>query len=168
MVIGLYCGKEKPGNVKDYGSTKEFLKDFVDELNELITNEFKYGREVPVKVTVHKFSNDTPANALIKETKGHTAYFSCTKCDVEGEQSYEGRNVCFPTYGAARTDESFRRQHQKQHHNGTSLLTNIKGLNMITAFPLDYMHLICLGIVKKLLMLWVLSSTKKQKVEALV
>lgn len=80
MVIGIYCGKEKPGNVKDYSSTKEYLQDFVDESNVLITNGYKYGEETPKTVCVQKFCNDTPANALIKETKGHTAYFSCTKC----------------------------------------------------------------------------------------
>lgn len=41
---------------------------------------------------------------------------------------------------------------QPEFHNGVSILENIPNLGMITNFPLEYMHLICLGVVKKLLL----------------
>lgn len=162
MVIGIYCGKEKPGSVKDYSCTKEYLTDFVNEMIDLYEYGYRYGNELPLTVCLDKFCNDAVANALIKECKGHTGYFSCPKCNVEGEPSHIGSNVCFPYYGVRRTDESFRKQTQKDHHNGTSILTNVSNLDMINAFPLDYLHLICLGIVKKLLLCWVFQSTRNK------
>lgn len=35
------------------------------------------------------------------------------------------------------------------------MLHTIPDLNIITSFPLDYMHLVCLGTVKKLILLWI-------------
>nr|CAI5843570.1 unnamed protein product [Callosobruchus analis] len=65
--------------------------------------------------------------------------------------------VCFPTTQNLniRTDAKFRRKEQENHHTGTSVLENLPGLDMIKSFPLDYMHLLCLGVVKKLILnLW--------------
>lgn len=36
---------------------------------------------------------------------------------------------------------------------GTSPLQKLN-LGMVTSFPLDYMHLVCLGVTKKLLITW--------------
>ncbi|XP_076666305.1 uncharacterized protein LOC143367920 [Andrena cerasifolii] len=76
-------------------------------------------------------------------------------------------NFFLPTAGASidsdhnkketaplRTDVDFRSKTDKEHHNGTSIIEKISGIHMINSFPLDYMHLICLGVVKKLLSLW--------------
>lgn len=35
-----------------------------------------------------------------------------------------------------------------------SILTNIPGINIVNDFSLDYMHLVCLGVVKKMINLW--------------
>ena len=40
------------------------------------------------------------------------------------------------------------------HHLGPSLLRNMN-LGTVTKFPLDYMHLACLGAMKRLLLLWI-------------
>lgn len=52
------------------------------------------------------------------------------------------------------TDETFLLRHNEEHHLANSPLEKI-GLKMVTQFPLDYMHLICLGVIKKLLQLWI-------------
>lgn len=36
------------------------------------------------------------------------------------------------------------------HHTGHTILQKIPNLGLVTEVPLDYMHLICLGVVKKL------------------
>lgn len=41
-----------------------------------------------------------------------------------------------------------------EHHLGPSPLAQLS-VGMITSFPLDYMHLICLGVMRKLLYLWI-------------
>lgn len=44
----------------------------------------------------------------------------------------------------------------EEHHvrNTTSKLTELPGIDLIRSFPLDYMHLVNLCIVKKLIQLW--------------
>lgn len=53
-----------------------------------------------------------------------------------------------------RTDNDFRLKLQKDHHTGSSILESIPNINMVKDFPSDPMHLIFLGIVKKLVSLW--------------
>ena len=40
-----------------------------------------------------------------------------------------------------------------EHHHGTSAFQDIR-IGMCTQFPLDYMHLVCLGVMKRLISLW--------------
>ncbi len=49
-----------------------------------------------------------------------------------------------------RTDATFRNQVHKNHHKGRSPLLHLK-INLISSFPLDYMHLVFLGVFKRLL-----------------
>lgn len=46
-----------------------------------------------------------------------------------------------------------------EHHTGISLFEQIP-IPMVTTFPLDYMHLVCLGQMKKLLILWLRGSAR--------
>ena len=94
---------------------------------------------------------DTPARAFAKHVKGHTGYFGCDKCIQEGE--YVNGRMTFPEINAnLRTDESFRAMSNDDHHLGKTPFTDLP-VNMISGFPLDCMHLICLGVVRKLLYL---------------
>lgn len=62
--------------------------------------------------------------------------------------------MTFPdTKSTLRTDESFRLQTDEEHHKDNSLLTET-GIGMVSMFPHDYMHLVCLGVMRKLLELW--------------
>lgn len=49
-----------------------------------------------------------------------------------------------------RTEISYSNQSQKQYHIVTYPLQNLN-TGMVTVFPLDYMHLVCLEVTKKLL-----------------
>lgn len=54
-----------------------------------------------------------------------------------------------------RTDEEFRSKADDSHHKGTSVLENVKGMDMIKDFPIgDVLHLIDLGITKRFLKGW--------------
>jgi len=50
-----------------------------------------------------------------------------------------------------RTDESFGNREQIEHHTDTSRVTTI---GMISEIALDYMHLVCLSIMKRVLNFW--------------
>jgi len=63
--------------------------------------------------------------------------------------------MCFPdTDVVLRTHDEFLNQTQVEHHTGTTILLEIPQLCLISSFPLDYMHLHCLGIMKKMILLW--------------
>jgi hypothetical protein len=54
-----------------------------------------------------------------------------------------------------RSDDSFRSGVDEAHHKELSPLAPIQCLGLVSQFPLDYMHLVCLGVMRKLLSLWV-------------
>lgn len=86
--------------------------------------------------------------------KGHGGYSSCSKCTVVGEHK---RNRMYFNELAApkRTDNDFKDKKDEDYHVGLTVLENISNLGLVTNVPLDYMHLVCLGVVRKLLYLWV-------------
>ncbi|KAL6416624.1 hypothetical protein ACFW04_013290 [Cataglyphis niger] len=53
-----------------------------------------------------------------------------------------------------RKNSNFHTQENEQHHICISPFENL-AVDMINNFPLDYMHLICLGVMKKMLNLWI-------------
>jgi len=148
--IGIYYGKSKPNDSND------FLKDFIVEAKKLLTDGINvHGHNK--KVLIHAFVCDAPARSYILKIKGHSGYFSCTRCLYEGENC-ESR-VCFPycnNKSAERTHDMYVNMSNEEHHVGktTSKLTELPGVDLIRSFPLDYMHLVNLGIVKKLIQLW--------------
>lgn len=162
MVIGIYYGKKKPGCVEDYSATDEFLDEFLSEAAEFYENGYSSGTDHHHQVVIKKFINDVPAAALIKKTRGHTGFYSCTKCDTPGTDIPRSSVKCFPFYGENRTDHSFRNEEQPQHHNETSLIAvTLPQVDMVADFPLDYMHLVCLGIVRKSILFWVDKPSEK-------
>lgn len=72
---------------------------------------------------------------------------------IEGDH-LNGR-MCFPdTNSKLRTDENFFSRENQEFHLEDSILELIP-TGMISQVPLDYMHLCCVGVMKKLLLLWI-------------
>ncbi|XP_073729979.1 uncharacterized protein [Misgurnus anguillicaudatus] len=144
VTIGLFCGTCKPTSLDEY------LQDFISEINEL-ANGFEF-EGVKLQLQLSSMVCDAPARAFLKNVKGHTGYHGCEKCTQEG--LYLENRVTFPRNDMPlRTDESFRNKTDPDHHHGTSPLEQTS-LDMVSGFPLDYMHLVCLGITRRLLHLW--------------
>lgn len=64
-----------------------------------------------------------------------------------------------------RTDEDFRSYRRKcyvNHRHYETPLTRIPDFDIIKNIPRDYLHLICLGINKKLICFWVDKPTKNK------
>ena len=62
--------------------------------------------------------------------------------------------VIFPsTDSPLCTDELFSQLAHEHHRTGRSPLLDTP-VNLVSQFPLDYMHLICLGVTHRLIMLW--------------
>ena len=151
FVIAIYCGSGKPK------SATLFFREFVEELNGLLKDGIDING-IHFKITIVCFVCDRPARSFVKCIKGHTGYWSCERCEVKGCR-VNNRTVFPGVDSNMRTDESFRNQSNPQHHTDISPLTAITPkLDMVNQFILDFMHLGCLGIMKKLLEYWTTSS----------
>lgn len=149
FIVGAYYGQTKPQ------CNNDFLRHFVDEAIFLINNGFFYNG-IKVKINFHGLICDAPAKAFVLSIKNHTGYNSCTRCTIRGE--YLDGRLCFPAtkiVDALRTDEDFANNKYDDFQTGETILKLIPNFGLISSVTLDYMHLICLGIVKKLILLWI-------------
>lgn len=74
----------------------------------------------------------------------------------------QNRVVYLKTDIILRTDESFRNQSQIGHHNNVTPLAKLP-LDLVQDFPFEYMHLVCLGVTKKILKLWTETKPRAYK-----
>ncbi|KAL0148339.1 hypothetical protein M9458_056319 [Cirrhinus mrigala] len=128
-----------------------FLEDTVRELGHLMNHGIHYrGRKI--KVNLRCFVCDAPARALVKNIKLFSGYFGCDRCEQKGE--WFNRVTYQETADLKlQTDETFRNQTQVQHHHGNTPLAHLP-IDMVQNFPIDYMHQACLGVMKRLLLIW--------------
>lgn len=155
FTVGVFYGVEKDMSVHD------FLCDFVKDYNECRTSGFSCrGRTFKVKVLA--FVCDAPARAFIKNVKPHSARQGCERCTVVGVRL---KGVTFNDDECpARTNATFRNRTHADHHKGPSPLEQAR-IKMISQFVLDYMHLILLGVMRRLLCLWFEAEKTKHNVK---
>jgi len=79
FMVALYHGNVKP-------NANEFLTDFVNECIELSKNGI-YINSIRCHFKLLMLICDTPAKSYVLAIKGHSGYFSCTKCDIEGDMA---------------------------------------------------------------------------------
>ena len=144
FVVGVYCGQTKPSDLNAY------LSDFVNELLHLLQYGIDFG-ESHFGVTVNSFVCDAPARAMLKNIKGHSGFHGCEKCHDEGE--WHNKVTFLSTASVLRTDEEFAHMSDSDHHLGPSVLSSLP-VGLVSQFPLDYMHLVCLGVMRRLLLCW--------------
>lgn len=146
FIVSLYEGKQKP-------DMNKLLNQFVNELIDLDGKIEINGIEHQIEIEC--FIADAPAKAAMLKVKGHAGYGSCTKCTIVGKDKNVHNKVVFP--GAdfpLRANESFRaREDKNHHHEEKSVLEKLQYLNMVDSFPLDYMHVVLLGVVRKIMRL---------------
>ena len=147
-MIGLFHGKCKPKNPTEY------LGDFVAEAQELLQDGLLHERK-QYQVSIAAFVCDAPARSFLKQVKQHNGYHSCEKCSQPGEWHHDERRMAYPEMNARlRTDASFNSRTDEDHHIAESPLS-VLPIGLVSQFPLDYMHLVCLGVVRRLISLWV-------------
>lgn len=153
FIIGIYHGcSKKP----EFAS--EFLEDFVNESKDLIENGLENNAKI-YKCCIKFICSDAPAKSFILGVKGHTGYSSCTKCWDVGK--YIKTRICFSDIPSRkRTDEEFICKSDEEYHLRTSILEQIPQLGLVTNVPLDYLHLVLLGNMKKLIILWCCDELK--------
>lgn len=141
--VGIYLGNSKPGNVGEY------LKDFISEMCTLKNGyEFKGAKYL---ITIECFICDAPGRQYLKCIKSHSGYSSCERCQQHGH--YDD-TMTFPELNTPlRTDSNFSSMADIDHHKGPSPLLQLD-VGLVSQFVLDPMHLVYLGVMRKLFHLW--------------
>ncbi|XP_061394657.1 uncharacterized protein LOC133330210 [Musca vetustissima] len=157
FVVGLYLGNTKPGSVNVY------LKDFIDEVI-LLKGQFII-QQKHLKLKFRCLICDAPAKAFVCGVPGHTSTHGCTKCTqiakkVNNVLTYSSES------GSLISDEDFAVRKYPCHHSQMfkeekTPLEEI-GFGMINQTPLDSMHLIDLGVTKKMLTRIMHNKTEKK------
>ena len=91
---------------------------------------------------------------MVKNIFGHNSKKGCERCHVRGEY-YNNRMIFEDINSVKRTHDEFKMQSDILHHKGLSILLKLKIFDIINQIPLDYMHLICIGVMKKLIKIWI-------------
>nr|XP_047142227.1 uncharacterized protein LOC124816627 isoform X1 [Hydra vulgaris] len=160
FVVSIFCGNSKPK------SSAIFLASFVAEFNVLKKQGLFIGEN---HFTIHAkgFVCDAPARAFVKCIKGHNGYYGCERCIQKGTR-VDNRTV-FPDVNAMkRTDASFALFQQVQHHKPDAVPPLLElNIGHISQFPLEYMHLVCLGATRRLLLHW-LRGKRAVKISTLI
>ncbi|CAH0558945.1 unnamed protein product [Brassicogethes aeneus] len=144
VMVGAFHGYAKPS------SSNNYLKEFINECSELTTNGILIQNN-NLEFRVKMFVCDVPAKSFILNVKGHTSENGCTKCHEASKRvNYV---MCYENIEnlQLRTDAEFRLNLDQNHHVGSTLLMELPKFDLIKDIPLDYMHLVCLGVVKRLI-----------------
>ncbi|GBM15739.1 hypothetical protein AVEN_262907-1 [Araneus ventricosus] len=143
--VAVFCGSSKPDTVND------FLYDIVDELTNLKDGSLDIEHEISIK----GFVCDAPARAFLKCIKNHNGYFGCEKCCQKGKR--DNNRMTFPDSNAPKRKDSdfdsFSHDNDSGYILEKSPLLKVD-IGLVTQFPLDYMHMVCLGVMRKLLISW--------------
>ncbi|XP_011859970.1 PREDICTED: uncharacterized protein LOC105557361 [Vollenhovia emeryi] len=153
IVVALYCGDSKPHDAND------FMENFTEECTTLIEQGIVISSTL-FTFRIAAFVCDTPARAFIKCCKSHTGFYGCERCEIRGK-TVNKKRIYVQTNCTLRTKDSFIAKSQTDHHisDRTSPLVRIPGFDPIGGV-LDYMHLLCCGVMKSLLDKWL--SSRKQ------
>lgn len=148
IVIGIYKGAQKPYD------PNVFCEKFVTDIKAIISNGGINYNNIKIPIRLRCFIADAPARAFILNHRSHMSSQPCSKCKVSGTY-IEGRFVFTGINHSVRTDEEYIRCFDEDHHKeGTSPLLLLP-INMVSQVPFEYMHLVCLGVMKKILSAWV-------------
>ncbi|KAF0732237.1 Uncharacterized protein FWK35_00018847, partial [Aphis craccivora] len=154
FIVGVFHGYGKPK------CPNEYLEEFISELVPLINNGFLTEEGEVIPVVLSALICDAPAKSFVLCTSGHTAYGSCSKCTIIGK--YINNRLCFPSdeeYSEfnLRSDEDFSKfLYKNKYQHGISIFTtSVPSFGSVSCVPLDYCHVVCLGVMKKLIYLWV-------------
>ncbi|XP_077075167.1 uncharacterized protein LOC143726066 [Siphateles boraxobius] len=143
FIVCLFSGMAKPEPLEDY------VQDLVEEIKRLRENGIQHNGNV-IQFQIKAFICDAPARAFLKNIIYHTGYYSCERCEEEGE--WLGKIVFnSKDTSPSRTDEKFSQvAYRAKHQNGETPLIRA-GIPCVGSFVLDYMHLVCLGVVRRIL-----------------
>ncbi|XP_064474212.1 uncharacterized protein LOC135388539 isoform X2 [Ornithodoros turicata] len=168
-VAGLWFGKTKP-------NFKAFFHPFVKTMNRLSTQGFKWSNaegEVTTKVFPGPCTVDSVARAPLVNMHQFNGRFGCLWCFHEGEVIAKGRGHTrvYPITDrehAIRTSASVYKDATKARQRneptrgilGPSVLFLLSYFDICKGVVVDYMHTVCLGVVKATTVMWLTNASQ--------
>lgn len=142
FIIGIYKADKLEDKQKE--DPDAYLKDFVEDMSMLEVFGLDCDQQ-KYNIEFSKLVADAVAKSKVLKQTGHTGYLSCTKCWVYG--AFKNRRIFY------KETNCLRKRDAEQKASSTSILKNVTGFQFVTKVPLDYMHLVCLGVVRTILTL---------------
>lgn len=163
MLAGIWFGCGKP-------NMQVFLKSFVEECATMADVGLDWQNPdtqqyVNTKVIAISCSCDSVARCQLQGLVQFNGYFGCNWC-LHPSERFQGVKHIFPSSDPPhelRTHRSFcqdaiRARQTGQKQNGIkpdpSPLLLLPKFNIVSGFPVDYMHAVCEGVVDRLVSLW--------------
>lgn len=165
----LYYGKEKPDCIK-------YFQPLISELNELKAK----GLSLNVENETYRFFPivthcvvDLPAKHMLQRIKQYNGRNACTYCMHPGQTVQITKKLKvirytydqYPLRDHVRTVTSMDKKKNDSNSDGVigkSCLVSLPNFNIINGFGIDYMHCVLLGVVRKLLNLFLNSKHHKR------
>jgi len=144
FVVAVYCGNSKPAHLADY------LKEFVNECTDLLLHGILIDGST-FQIEVHSFVCDVPARSFLKGIKSHNAYSGCERCHIVGP--YVNNCMLFLDRDAQPRTDNSKSIVYEEHHLQLSPLSQLP-VGMVSQFVLGPMHLLYLGVMRRLLYCW--------------
>ena len=146
ILVGVYKGKQKPCD------PHLFMKHFIEELLDVIQNGGINIENRKIPIRIRSFIADAPARSFILNHQGHMGSNACSKCKVKGIRL--SRTMTFPDINSRlRTDVEYKMCLDEEHHRGESPLS-VLPMGLVSQVPFEYMHLVLLGVTKKIITAW--------------
>ncbi|CAH0549692.1 unnamed protein product [Brassicogethes aeneus] len=160
FAAAIFCGSGKPSPLKD------FLNDFITECLHLFSNGIKYEHKM-CHIKINFFSCDAPARSYLKCVLGHSSTIGCERCVIRG--SKEEYKTFYPVKSlhALRSDSDFLNNIRSDRHIKEKSPLLALEVGLVSQFVLDPMHLIYLGVMKRLLILYWIEGKRPYKMSKL-
>ncbi|XP_060873213.1 LOW QUALITY PROTEIN: uncharacterized protein LOC132947049 [Metopolophium dirhodum] len=137
--VQLYHGK-----YKKLTSSNDYLRPFIDEMKHILSTGITINSKI-FKFELVQVVCLASAKAFILNVKGHISYHRYNSCTVEGDIIHN-QMAYLDMNAPLRIDEFY--------HKDISPLEYLP-IDMSSSVVLEYMHNVCLGVMKRLLAFWV-------------
>lgn len=163
IVVALHYGTKPNMN--------RFFLPLVSDMCELYSSGLLvdiYGESRMFQPCIVNCVADLPAKHAMTHFKLYNSYYGCLVCYSKGE--LVGRNVRYTfeaTPAKIRTMEETLRYMKNPYEvkgvQNASAMVALPEFDLINGFTIDYMHCICMGIVKKIVSIWLDKKNKNQQ-----
>lgn len=152
VLAGLWFGRKHP-------DMQLFLNEFVTEVNSMVGVKWNHNGDTHIsRPHVLCISVDAPARAAVQNMVSFNGYFGCTWCLNPGEHREGSLRYTVVSPIMMRTSDQVKSEMRLASQfkdtinglKGPSALMNLKGLDLVNGYSVEYMHCVLLGVAKQI------------------